>query len=69
VGLIPAIPPLDSAAAQEARARLDAKTKPLGSLGDLEKLVVGIAAMRGTPDVRPLEAAIVVVAGDHGYAS
>jgi nicotinate-nucleotide--dimethylbenzimidazole phosphoribosyltransferase len=69
VGLIPAIPPLDSVAAREAQARLDAKTKPLGSLGNLEKLVVAIAAMRGTPDVRPLEAAIVVVAGDHGYAS
>jgi nicotinate-nucleotide--dimethylbenzimidazole phosphoribosyltransferase len=67
--LIPAILPLDSAAAREAQARLDAKTKPLGSLGNLEKLVVAIAAMRGTPDVRPLEAAIVVVAGDHGYAS
>jgi nicotinate-nucleotide--dimethylbenzimidazole phosphoribosyltransferase len=45
------------------------KTKPPGSLGELEALVVRIAAMRGTPDVRPLEAAIVVVAGDHGYAT
>jgi nicotinate-nucleotide--dimethylbenzimidazole phosphoribosyltransferase len=69
VGLIPAIQPLDSAAAREAQARLDAKTKPLGSLGALESLVVRIAAARGTPDLRPLEAAIVVVAGDHGYAA
>jgi nicotinate-nucleotide--dimethylbenzimidazole phosphoribosyltransferase len=66
--LIPKISPLDPGAAQEAQARLDAKTKPLGSLGALEKLVVQIAAVRGTPDLQPLEAAIVVAAGDHGYA-
>jgi nicotinate-nucleotide--dimethylbenzimidazole phosphoribosyltransferase len=68
VGLIPAIPPVDEAARQEAQARLDAKTKPRGSLGELETLVARIAAARGTADLRPLEAAIVVAAGDHGYA-
>jgi nicotinate-nucleotide--dimethylbenzimidazole phosphoribosyltransferase len=69
VVLIPKIPPLDWAAAQEARARLDAKTKPRGSLGGLEELVGRIAAALGTADLRPLEAAMVVVAGDHGYAA
>jgi nicotinate-nucleotide--dimethylbenzimidazole phosphoribosyltransferase len=68
VGLIPAIPPVDDAAGQEAQARFDVKTKPRGSLGELEPLVARIAAARGTPDLQPLEAAIVVAAGDHGYA-
>jgi nicotinate-nucleotide--dimethylbenzimidazole phosphoribosyltransferase len=68
VGLIPTIQAGDEAAGSEARARLDVKTKPRGSLGELEDLVARIAAARGTPDLRPLEAAIVVVAGDHGYA-
>ena len=68
MGLIPAIPPVDDAARRKAEARFDAKTKPRGSLGELEPLVARIAAARGTVDLRPLEAAIVVAAGDHGYA-
>jgi nicotinate-nucleotide--dimethylbenzimidazole phosphoribosyltransferase len=68
VGLIPAIPPVEDAARREAEARFDAKTKPRGSLGELEPLVARVAAARGTVDLRPLEAAIVVAAGDHGYA-
>jgi nicotinate-nucleotide--dimethylbenzimidazole phosphoribosyltransferase len=69
MGLIPAIPPIDPDAGREARARLEAKTKPRGSLGELEELVVRIARARGTAALRPLRAAIVVAAGDHGYAS
>jgi nicotinate-nucleotide--dimethylbenzimidazole phosphoribosyltransferase len=69
VGLIPTIPPVDPGAGWEAQARLDAKTKPRGSLGELEKLVVRIAAARGTADLRPLRAVIVVAAADHGYAA
>ena len=69
VGLIPKIPPVDPRSGREAQARLDAKTKPRGSLGELEDLVARIAAARGTADLRPLRAAIVVVAADHGYAA
>ena len=68
MALIPTIPPVDEASAREAQARLDGKTKPRGSLGALELLVARVAAARGTADLRPLEAAIVVAAGDHGYA-
>ena len=68
MGLIPAIPPVDEAARREAQARFEVKTKPRGSLGELEPLVARIAAARGTADLQPLEAAIVVAAGDHGYA-
>jgi nicotinate-nucleotide--dimethylbenzimidazole phosphoribosyltransferase len=50
----------------ELRARLDAKTKPRGSLGRLEDLAVRAAAAGARVDTwRP---AIVVAAADHGVA-
>jgi nicotinate-nucleotide--dimethylbenzimidazole phosphoribosyltransferase len=49
----------------DARAALDAKAKPPGSLGRLEKLACRIAEIRG--EARPrLEPVIVVCAADHG---
>lgn len=62
------IRPGDVAAAAVARAALDAKAKPRGSLGRLEDLACRIAAVRGSAALAPLPAAIVVVAGDHGVA-
>jgi nicotinate-nucleotide--dimethylbenzimidazole phosphoribosyltransferase len=53
---------------EAARASLDAKTKPRGSLGRLEQLACEIAAIRRTPNPGPLSAAIVLAAGDHGFA-
>ena len=52
----------DAAAATETSRRLDAKTKPPGSLGRLEELAVRLAAIRGGVPVRPLTPAIVVAA-------
>src|SRR5712692_9413952 len=53
------------AAAQDA---YDGKTKPRGSLGRLEEIGCQVAAIRGgLPG--PLEAAVVVAAGDHGVAA
>jgi nicotinate-nucleotide--dimethylbenzimidazole phosphoribosyltransferase len=60
---------LDSAAGEQALAAWNRKTKPRGSLGELEPLAVRIAAIRGTADPGPLRAAIVLAAGDHGYAA
>lgn len=57
----------DAVAARAARAALDAKTKPRGSLGRLEQVVRRVAAM-GTGELRPLPATIVVAAADHGVA-
>jgi nicotinate-nucleotide--dimethylbenzimidazole phosphoribosyltransferase len=51
----------------EAKRAYDAKTKPRGSLGRLEELGCRLAAIRGFVP-RSLEAAIVVVAADHGVA-
>lgn len=59
--------PPDAGAAAEATARHDRLTKPRGSLGRLETLGVGLAAMARTcPPPVPEPAAVAVFAGDHG---
>lgn len=55
---------LDADAMDAARAELDRKTKPRGSLGRLEELAVQLAGI----GVRGPRCAIVVAAADHGYA-
>jgi nicotinate-nucleotide--dimethylbenzimidazole phosphoribosyltransferase len=60
--------PVDAEASLAAQRVLDAKTKPRGSLGELEALACRIAAIRGTPAPGRLRAALVLAAGDHGYA-
>lgn len=64
-----AIAPLDAAAMAEALGRLDRLTKPAGSLGRLEDLVVQLAGITGrvAAPVRPRT--IVVAAADHGVAA
>lgn len=55
--------------AAEARLRVDALAKPLGSLGALEDLAVWVAACQGVTPPRPLDRVrAVVLAGDHGVA-
>lgn len=66
--LLARIGPVDEEAGRAAQAALDAKTKPRGSLGELESLACRIAAVRGTPAPGRLRAALVLAAGDHGYA-
>lgn len=58
----------DGRAAAAARAALDAKAKPRGSLGRLEEVACRVAAIRGDARAEALESAIVVCAADHGYA-
>ena len=62
------VPPVDEEARSAARAELDRKTKPRGSLGRLEDLAVTLAGIRGNVALEPLRAAIVVAAADHGVA-
>jgi nicotinate-nucleotide--dimethylbenzimidazole phosphoribosyltransferase len=59
------IAPLDATAMAAARAELDRKTKPRGSLGRLEELAVRLAGIHGSAAPR---FAVVVAAADHGYA-
>jgi nicotinate-nucleotide--dimethylbenzimidazole phosphoribosyltransferase len=66
--LLARIRPVDPEAGRAAQAAFDAKTKPRGSLGELEPLAARIAAIRGTASPGRLRAALVLAAGDHGYA-
>jgi nicotinate-nucleotide--dimethylbenzimidazole phosphoribosyltransferase len=62
------VPPLDTSAAAAAQTRLDRLTKPPGSLGRLEALMVQLAAMRGAACPTLRYPAVLVAAGDHGVA-
>jgi nicotinate-nucleotide--dimethylbenzimidazole phosphoribosyltransferase len=63
-----AIVPVCRQAAAQARARMDGKTKPRGSLGRLEELACRLASIYRTP-APPLPAkAVIVMAADHGVA-
>jgi nicotinate-nucleotide--dimethylbenzimidazole phosphoribosyltransferase len=66
VALLGSIGPLDADAMATAAARLDRLTKPPGSLGRLESLVIQIAGITGRPDAPVARRSIVVAAGDHG---
>lgn len=63
------IAPVDEASARAARERIDALTKPVGSLGRIEELAVQLAAIAGRVPQRAYDrAAVIVGAGDHGVA-
>ena len=66
---VAAIPSLDAAAMSAAQERLDRLTKPPGSLGRLESLVVQLAGVRGATLPSIEHRAIVVMAADHGVAA
>lgn len=61
--------PVDTRAAEAARARQETLTKPPGSLGDLEMLAVRLAGWqsRECPGIQRVH--VTVFAGDHGIAA
>ncbi|WP_148252332.1 nicotinate-nucleotide--dimethylbenzimidazole phosphoribosyltransferase [Aidingimonas lacisalsi] len=63
------LPSLDRAAAECAARRLDNLTKPPGSLGRLERLVIDLAAIQGEALPRVSPPKILVFAADHGVAA
>lgn len=63
------IGPLDEAAAQAARDRQDALTKPPGSLGRLEALSIQLAGITGQPLPSIQHKAVITMAGDHGVVA
>ncbi len=64
--VVESIAPADCDAMREARERLDALTKPRGSLGRLEELAVQLAGMTGRVRQRMPSKAVILMAGDHG---
>lgn len=62
------IGPLDGDAMAAARHRLDRLTKPPGSLGRLEELVITLAGITGRPDASVARRQVIVAAADHGVA-
>lgn len=63
------IKPIDKETMEKARERLDNLTKPLGSLGRLEKIAERISGIRGqlTPVIK--QKIIFTLAGDHGVTA
>jgi nicotinate-nucleotide--dimethylbenzimidazole phosphoribosyltransferase len=67
---LPDIPPLpDPRAEREARRRLDRLTKPPGSLGRLEELVVRLSGISGCCPPPLRDPVIFTLAGDHGVVA
>ena len=60
------IQPLDEALIAKAQAKLDNKTKPLGSLGRLEDMARRLAAIAGDLSPSTDSKVIYTFAGDHG---
>ena len=56
-------------AKEQAQARWDHVAKPLNSLGRLEKLIVQIAGVQNTPEVRIDKRCALVFCGDHGVVA
>ncbi|MDT9725635.1 nicotinate-nucleotide--dimethylbenzimidazole phosphoribosyltransferase [Xylanibacillus composti] len=60
---------LDQASGELAKQRLERLTKPPGSLGRLETLVIQLAEITGQPLPRIFPPGIAVFAGDHGIVA
>lgn len=59
----------DRGAMQAAASHWDDVAKPLGSLGLLEEMIIAIAGIRGTADVRIDKRCTVVMCADNGVVS
>jgi len=67
--LVAAIQPRhDAALARRLQQRIDAKTKPTGALGALERLALRIGLLQGRSDPALTEPQLMVFAADHGLA-
>jgi len=61
--------PIDTDLLEKAQARLDNKTKPLGSLGRLEEFACRFAAITGTLESKTGKKVIFTFAADHGVVA
>jgi nicotinate-nucleotide--dimethylbenzimidazole phosphoribosyltransferase len=69
IGVCTRILPLDTQAMQAVSERQKQLTKPQGSLGQLEELVVRLAGIARRPHPRFPRKAVIVLAADHGVAT
>ena len=68
--LIPALTDLrDSVFSHALQAKIDNKTKPLGALGQLERLALQLGEILGTQEPRLVAPQLVVFAADHGLVA
>ena len=58
--------PADRQAAEACRRHWDSLAKPLDGLGRFEEILVRLAGIQGSPDVKVRPAAAVVMCADHG---
>lgn len=64
--LLSKIKTLDITSMKAAQMRLDSLTKPLGSLGKLEEIVVKLSGINCSPTPKVNNKAIVVMCADNG---
>jgi nicotinate-nucleotide--dimethylbenzimidazole phosphoribosyltransferase len=67
--VIAAIKPLDAAAIERCRLRIDNLTKPLDSLYSFEHIACQLAGITGNARLSSLEKSIVIMAADNGIAA
>ncbi len=67
--LISGIAPLDEGAMEAAKRRWDSVAHPLGSLGLLERDIIHIAGITGSPEVDLGKKAVVVMCADNGVVA
>ncbi len=60
------ISPINQEIGEKAQYKLDNKAKPIGSLGQLEKIALQVCQIQDTTSPKLQKPTIVTVAGDHG---